>query len=319
MRPARRLARVAVMPPTRTTPQWIARLLGEQSGVLTQAAASAWLGQAAVRWRLETGRWQRPCHGIVVTHSGPLTHAQRLWAAVLACGGGAALAGLTAARLDGLSGFPDERIYLLVPAHRRVRSPLPEAVVRRTRAMGDGDVHPVRRPPRTRTARSLLDAAAWMANEDGARAVLAAGVQQRLIRAEDLARALAGRPTLARRALIGATLADIAGGAEALSELDFLRLVRRFRIPEPDRQVVRLDAAGRRRWLDACWEQARLIVEIDGLWHMEATAWWADMRRDNEFTAGGWRVLRFPAFVLREHPELVAAQVMAALALAPAG
>jgi hypothetical protein len=80
--------------------------------------------------------------------------------------------------------------------------------------MGDGDVHPVRRPPRTRTARSLLDAAAWMATEDGARAVLAAGVQQRLIRAEDLAKALAGRPSLPRHALIGATLADIAGGAE---------------------------------------------------------------------------------------------------------
>lgn len=165
MRPARRLARLAVMPPTGTTPQWIARLLREQSGVLTQAAASAWLGRAALRWRLETARWQRPCHGVVVTHSGPLTPAQRQWAAVLACGRGAALAGLTAARLDGLSGFPDERIHLLIPA----------------------------------------------------------------------------------------------------------------------------------------------------------TAWWADMRRDNEFTASGWRVLRFPAFVQREHPELVAAQVMAALALAPAG
>jgi len=70
---------------------------------------------------------------------------------------------------------------------------------------------------------------------------------------------------------------------------------------------------GRRRWLDAYWEQARLVAEIDGRWHMEALAWWADMRRDNELTVSGLRVLRFPAFAVRDEPELVAAQLRAAL------
>src|SRR5437764_14243248 len=111
---------------------------------------------------------------------------------------------------------------------------------------------------------------------DGVRAVLAAGVQQRLVRAGDLAAALARRTTIRRHSLIRATLADISGGSEALSELDFCRLIRRYHIPEPDRQAVRLDSAGRRRWLDAYWERARLIVEVDGRWHMEAAAWWAD-------------------------------------------
>jgi very-short-patch-repair endonuclease len=88
-------------------------------------------------------------------------------------------------------------------------------------------------------ARSLLDAAAWMGTNDQARAVLAAGVQQRIVRVEDLM------------------------------------------------TVIRLDAAGRRRWLDAYWDRARLVVEVDGMWHMEAAAWWADMRRDNDLTAAG--------------------------------
>ena len=92
------------------TPRWIMELCNEQCGVLSMASAIAGAGRPAVRWRLESGRWQRPCRGVVVTHSGPLTDAQALWAAVLGCGTGAVLAGLTAARLDGLSGFDDPRI-----------------------------------------------------------------------------------------------------------------------------------------------------------------------------------------------------------------
>jgi hypothetical protein len=69
------------------------------------------------------------------------------------------------------------------------------------------------------------------------------------------------------------------------------------------------------RWLDACWERAGVVVEVDGLWHMDATAWWADMRRDNELTLSGYRVLRFPAFAVRDHPEAVAAQIAEALRL----
>ncbi len=129
---------------------------------------------------------------------------------------------------------------------------------------------------------------------------------------------LAQHPSVQRHSLFSATLTDIASGAEALSELDFCRLTRRYRIPEPDRQAIRLDTAGRRRWLDAYWESARLVVEVDGLWHMEAAAWWADMRRDNELTASGYRVLRFPAFAVRDEPGLVAGQIAAALRLSAA-
>jgi very-short-patch-repair endonuclease len=47
---------------------------------------------------------------------------------------------------------------------------------------------------------------------------------------------------------------------------------------------------GRRRWLDAYWEDAHLVVEVDGLWHMEATAWRADRRRDSDLTISGLQV-----------------------------
>jgi Protein of unknown function (DUF559) len=291
-----------------------AALRQRQSDVVTVADAVACLGRPHVRWKISTGQWQRPCRGVIVTFSGPLGRAHQEWAALLAAGAGAVLAGLSAARLDGLAGFDTGRIYLLAPASRQVRVQLPPGVVvHRTVALAPGAVHPLRLPPRTRLARSIVDAAAWMGSDDGARAVLAAAVQQRLTRVSDLQAVLEQRPVMRRRSLIALTLRDIAGGAEALSELDFGRLTRRFGLPQPDRQAIRLDAHGRRRWLDAYWDQARLVAEVDGRWHMEALAWWADMRRDNDLTVSGLRVLRFPAFAVRDEPELVAAQLRAAL------
>jgi very-short-patch-repair endonuclease len=50
---------------------------------------------------------------------------------------------------------------------------------------------------------------------------------------------------------------------------------------------------------------------------MEATAWWADMSRENDLTLSGLRVLRFPAFAVRDDPASVAAQLRRALADAP--
>ncbi|WP_300608965.1 hypothetical protein [Trebonia sp.] len=68
---------------------------------------------------------------------------------------------------------------------REARPPYP-LVVHYSRNLTSRDIHPVRQPPQTRLARSLVDAATWMATDRGAQAVLAAGVQQRLVRVTDL-------------------------------------------------------------------------------------------------------------------------------------
>ncbi|HUA27456.1 MAG TPA: DUF559 domain-containing protein [Streptosporangiaceae bacterium] len=287
------------------------RLRARQAGVLTLASAVRYVGRSAVRSRLASGRWRLVAARVLVTQSGPLTDRQQLWASVLAAGQGAALAGLTAARLDGLAGFRDREIHVLIPGARHVAG-RPGSVVHRSVLLGPADVHPGRLPRRTRLGRSLVDAASWAPTDRAARAILAAGVQQRLVTPGHLTQVLRRCQRVPRRALMRATLADVAGGAEALSELDFCDLVRKFGLPEPDRQFRRQDSQGR-RWLDAVWERARLVVEIDGRWHMDARAWWADMKRDNELTIDGYKVLRFPAFAVRDNPETVAAQIAAAL------
>lgn len=287
-------------------------LLAQQSGVVALPDAVAHFGIGGVRWRVERRRWRRPRPGILVTHSGPLSHTQQLWVDLLAAGTGAVLAGLTAACGDGLRGFDANGTHILVPHSRKV-TPRAGIVIHRSANLDARDVHPARLPPRTRLPRSLVDAAAWAATDDRARAVLAAGVQQRLTRVRDLRAVVDRFPTLPRRRLIRVTLDDIDGGAQALSEINFSRLIRRFGLPEPDRQVVRRDRDGRRRWLDVYFDRWGVVVEIDGFWHMEAEQWWADMDRDNQLTIAGERVLRYPTFVVRDDEKLVAYEIGAAL------
>ena len=129
---------------------------------------------------------------------------------------------------------------------------------------------------------------------------------------------VAANQRLRRRALIRETLGDIAGGAQALSELDFSRLVvRAHRLPEPERQVRRKDSSGRNRYLDVVWEREKLVVEIDGAQHADPLHGWDDMSRDNDLVIDGYRVLRFPAWLVRYHPEHVAARIRAVLATVP--
>src|SRR4029077_13061242 len=115
---------------------------------------------------------------------------------------------------------------------------------------------------------------------------------------------------LPRRPIFLSTLKDIMGGAEGLSEIDFTRLgIRAFDLPEPTRQSVRYDSRNPRRWLDAVWEEARIIVETDRIHHMYAAQWWDDMDRENGIKLDGYLVLRFTAFVVRYRPGYVAAQI----------
>jgi len=289
-----------------------------KDGVFTTSSALAGMTRGALRWKIESGRWQQPCRGIVVAHSGPLSKEQRLWVATLWAGPGAALGGLTAARLWGLRGFDDadDTIYIVLPPGREQKSgrpPLP-LIVHYSRNLSQCDVHPGRQPPRTRVARSLVDAASWRLSDRGAQAVLAAGVQQGLILPGHLARELDRNTQVRRHMLMAQTVGDISGGSRALSELDFLNyVVRPFGLPMPDRQVPRVDPNGRRRWLDALWEKARLIVEIDGAGHADILQYWADMDRDNGLKLQGYSTLRYASFTVRYCPDYVASQIRMSL------
>jgi len=298
------------------------RMIKDQEGVISVNNALTYLTDSQLRWKIGSGRWQRPCRGVVVTQSGALTDLQVLWTVLLQWGPKAALGGLTAARLDKLTGFDDRvpfrtgPVYLVAPPGSKPR-PAPlglQVIVHRSRRLSENDVHPLRQPRRTRIARSLVDAAEWRKTDRGAMAILAAGVQQGLTRVDDLRTVLRRPGPMRRRGLLLTSLGDIEGGAQALSELDFTeKVIRQFSLPDPSRQVGRRDSRNRQRWIDVAFEPWKVMVEIDGAQHMQPLQQWDDMDRDNDFVIGGYQVLRFPAWRVRQDPGHVAKTILAAL------
>ncbi|RAO58671.1 hypothetical protein LUPAC06_02261 [Micromonospora saelicesensis] len=288
-------------------------LLFHQEDVLSLEQARRHLSPKAIRHRVATGTWRQIHRAVFVAHNGPVSAGQLRWAAVLAAGPQAILGGLTAAQAGGLRGFPGRPIHILLPASRR-RGSLPAGVLaHRTVTLRDQDVLAVGQPKRTMPARSIVDAAQWASDDQQARTIIAAACQQGIVAGDDLSRIVERLPRVRRRQLMLATAADAAGGAHSLAELDFLGLIRRAGLPEPARQKIRYDSTGRRRYLDAYFEEWRVHVEIDGGQHIDPRAWWADMRRQNDLWIEGDRVLRFPAWVIRAHPDEVLRQILEAL------
>jgi hypothetical protein len=284
-----------------------------QADVITWRQARRFLTEAALRHRIRSGRW-RQVHGrIYLTHTGAIGHEQRLWMAALAAGRGAVIAGGTALGEYGLHRYEGTGIHVLLPARRRPADLPPGVVVHRTTMLPPADVHRTAAPPRTMPARSVVDAAQWSGSDDRACAVVAAAFQRGLVTAEDIRRVLERLPRARRRSAIAAAADDAAGGAESLAELHYARRNRKYGLPEPARQKVRLDPAGRRRYLDVYYDQWRVHVEIDGGQHNDPRHQWADMKRQNELWLSGDRLLRFPAFLVRHRPDEVFAQVRAAL------
>ena len=287
-------------------------LLNRQDGVIALAQALRFLSRKAIRHRVATGRWQQQQSALVM-HNGPISVAQRHWIAVLSAGSGAVLGGITAAQVGGLRGCDSTTAHVLIPDGRR-SGRLPAGVaVHRTAVWDERDILSAALPPRTKAARSVVDAAQWASSDDDARALIAAGFQQRIVAARDVEEVLRRLPRARRRRLIAETVADAIGGSHSLAEIDFIALCRKHGLPEPARQVIRQDSAGRRRYLDALFEEWQVHVEIDGSQHLDPRHAWSDMRRQNDLWITGDRLLRFPAWTLRHHPADVVTQLRAAL------
>lgn len=288
---------------------------------MTTRQALACMTEDALGHQIACQRWQRVRPGIVVAHNGPLTELQRLWVAVLSGGTNAVLAGLSAARAGGLRRSAPPSIDVLVPAATRVLQPgrsraRPNGIsviVHRSSVLPDKDLILRARPPRTTMARAIVDAAQWAPTDDAARGLVATACRQRLVTGDEIAE-VAFRLTRARRRSVTLeTVGYTSRGAEALSEIDFVKLCRRAGLPPPDQQTPRRDAGGRLRRIDATWEQYGVAAEVDGGVHDEPEVRWDDMFRQNDLWIDDERFLRFPAWAVRNRAQQVAGQLRRAL------
>lgn len=274
------------------------------------------LNHFEIRAQLAARRWTTwGAHVVVLHNAGPARH-QLMWAGLLDAGEPAALVSHTALELARFRDFSREAasIHLMVPRGARVTQD-PAITVHESRRVQPEDHVLVDGLRCTDVARSSLDAAAWQPWPRFACALVAAVVQQRLCTVERLDEAMQRTGRIRHKAYLREALRDIAGGAEALSELDLCRVCRRSGLQEPIRQVRRRGADGRVRYLDAEWvldDGRRIVLEVDGAHHLEVEHWQADIRRERGLVAGGTTVLRATSLELRLDPAPVVADLLAA-------
>ncbi len=298
-------------------PDGLLALARRQERVLTrQQLVELGLNQFEVRAQVQARRWTPWGAHVVVLHNAQPTRRQLMWAAVLDAGAPAALVSHSALELFGFRTFATEAsaVHLVIPRGARVHR-WPGLVVHESRRV-QPDEHVCRAGLRcTPPARSVLDAAAWQPWPRFAGALLAAAVQQRLCTVDEVDVALQRIGRIRHKAHLREALRDIAGGAEAASELDLARLCRQFGLLAPNRQVRRRSPEGRWRYLDAEWvlsDGRRIVLEVDGAHHLDVEHWQADIRRDRALVAGGAAVLRATSLELRLEPQVVAEDLLAA-------
>ncbi|NUO33966.1 MAG: type IV toxin-antitoxin system AbiEi family antitoxin domain-containing protein [Dermatophilaceae bacterium] len=259
-----------------------------QLGLVTRAQAlESGLSDAAVRWRVESGRWVLVQRGVYSTTPGRDDWHARALAALLRVGVPSALCGPSAGFLWGLVPHPGPDVHVVVPVDRRPDT-TPGIVITRSR-------HAYERtderawPHRIGIDHTVFDLAQGQAL-DRAVALVAKAVGTRRTTVRNLRRALEQRPNQSHRTLLLEVLADVAAGTESPAERRFTRDVEQAHgLPAAVRQA---DGPGGTR-CDNDYPALRVKVEVDGrLGH----AGWAnqqrDGRRDRRNAASLWLTVR---------------------------
>jgi hypothetical protein len=265
------------------------------------------------QWRIDHD-WQSPLPGVAVTHRGSLTFPEKVEAAILYGGDGAAVSGDALTHLLRPGRIEPKIIDIAVDASCQIA---PRSFFRPHRCTRlTALTHPARDLSQIRIAPAVLHAASWASTDRAGEWRVAAAVQRRLSTVPQLRVALVDLPRLKRRGLIRAVLDDVELGAHARTELDFLAFLRRHRLPLPSRLQFAVRANGK-RYLDAWWEAQRVAAEVDGAHHMEVGSWDEDTLRANEVLVAlrddRALLLRVTAGNLRHREAELARQFRAAL------
>lgn len=286
------------------------RAADDTDGVLNRSLLRGLgIDDVMIRREIRAGRWAAYGSQTVAVHTAALGRRALLQRAIWEIGPAiAVIDGVSALQVAGLQ-LTDDRIHLSVP-HTVTLKSLPGVVGHKIRRRVPGEVVAAG-ITRTRPAIAAVRAAHWATTDRQAALFLTAPVQQRLVLPASLYAAALAVHGRTRRAFILAVVADLSDGVQSLGELDFARACRRRGLPEPTRQSIRPRRDGR-YYLDVYWEEARLVVEIDGIDHALELAVVDDALRQNAITLGDDVVLRVPLLGWRLHRDAYLDQVCAA-------
>ncbi|HEY3980172.1 MAG TPA: DUF559 domain-containing protein [Streptosporangiaceae bacterium] len=297
---------------TEASPAWRA-LLGLQSGIVSRGQALFHgLDDDTIESRLRSGRWRVVHRGVYATFSGMLSREAALWAAVLRAGREAALSHQTAAELLGLTRERGDVIHLTVPLSRSP-GPIRGAVVHRSGRIAAA-THPVQLPPRTRVEETTIDLTQSAARFDDAYDWVCRAISERLTTTARLSAALGARPKVRWRAGLIVALAEADSGMHSVLEARYVHAVEYpHGLPAATRQA-RTAVGARSRYVDNLYDDAALVVELDGRIAHGVAQRRADMRRDNTHAAAGILTLRYSWADVTERPCAVAEEIAEVMA-----
>ena len=300
----------------------IAALAERQHGAFGYPQArKAGATEKAIRHRTDTGRWEIAAEGVYRLPGTPRTWEQRQMVLLLAAGPEAAASHCAAARLLGIPGFQDAMPEITTPRPRRHRTDL--GIVHRSRMLPAHHVTVINGLRTTRIARTLFDIAGIL-NADQAERALDNCLAHRWVTNRQIGNVVGELGKRGRRGtcLMRHLLLERGEGYVATaSELEarFVKLYRRFGMPDAVRQQNTGDAE---KWIarvDFAYPELKIIIELDGRRHWLAKLEHdADLVRDAKLTAAGWRVVHFTWAQITREPDFVVGILRQLLATAAA-
>lgn len=236
------------------------------------------------------GPWRRLAPGIVKLHNGPVTRADRRWAALLHAGAGAVLTGLDALELHGMRRMPAPwgPVHVLIPGERR-RGGSGLALVERTERLPSAAPG---RWPLAPIARAALDAARRLPARDEIRALLAEVVQRGRCSPAELNAELADGSGRGAR-LPREVLVEIRDGVRSVAEANARKIAQRSGLPAPVWNAKLYDRHGRFVAMpDAWFDDVGMAWEIDSReFHLSPADYERTLERHSAMTAEGIVVL----------------------------
>jgi very-short-patch-repair endonuclease len=290
------------------------RWLRSRAGVVRRRELLArGVTDADIKRRVRAGEWALPFRGVVASAAVPEpAHVRRARAALVAAGPGAYLCCLGAAALRRLPLPTGTALHVTVPSTRSVR---PQPGLRAHRDALERSPTTYAGLPTVGVEAALIGSFGCLDDVVARRALVIESVRDGRTTAARLLTAL--RPRTRRRPELLALL-GVCDGSQSEAEIAMLvRVIRAYRLPEPQRQFC-VDAGGRSYRLDLAYPEALLAIEVDGkAWHFNAERRNGDIRRDAELAADGWLTLRFTYEQITGEPGWVAGCIAAALTARP--
>ncbi|HXO08976.1 MAG TPA: type IV toxin-antitoxin system AbiEi family antitoxin domain-containing protein [Solirubrobacteraceae bacterium] len=263
------------------------------------------LSAKAIQRLVERGWLHREHQGVYSVGTPATTPLELAAAAVLACGRGAVLSHGSALALWGLAKRWPEPAHVTTPIDRRPSG----LVVHQATTLSRADIRAHLGIRTSSLARTLLDCAPSLGDKVLTRAVNDALRSPYLTHAQ-LAEVVKRNPRHRGTKLLNPFVQSPTGPTRSEFEDAFLEFCAKYGLPRPKINTI---VCGYE--VDALFERARVIVELDGWdFHNDRRAFEADRSRDADMLQAGFVTIRITWERLRDHPRREAARLQTILA-----